>query len=145
MPSGAIGVASNKKVPSNALCVDRRGLRQHRCIMLSVALLCLVSQHQWARGDNGGSPAIPTVKWFIHIRTARLAGLVWCMLGGVYWSFTCSNAMNVLKSWDVSLSILCRRGQYPWAVSQAYTSATAQRSSSLLLFLMGTGQIVFAL
>jgi hypothetical protein len=79
MPSGAIGVASNKKVPSNALCADRRGLRQHGCIMLSLASLCVVSQHQWARENDGGSLARPTVKWFFHLRTA-------CQ-GGKYWSF----------------------------------------------------------
>ncbi len=37
MPSGAIGVASNKKVPSNALCTDMRELN----IVLSVACFAL--------------------------------------------------------------------------------------------------------
>jgi hypothetical protein len=82
VPSGAI-VASNKKVPLIAFCMDRRGLRQHGCIMLSVAWLYIVSQHQWARGNNGWSPAIPAVKWFFHVRTTHLVGLVrYIFLGG---------------------------------------------------------------
>ncbi len=81
MPSDAIGIASKKKVTSNALCADRRGLRQHGHIMLSMALLCIMTWHQWARGNDSGSPARPAVKWFFHIWTARLVGLVWCMLG----------------------------------------------------------------
>jgi hypothetical protein len=113
--------------------------------MLSMALLCVVSQHQWARGNDSGSPARPAVKWFFHMRTARLAELVRYMSGGQYCSFTCSDAMNASTSWDVSLSILWRMGQYSQAVTQAYTSGTAHRSSSLLLFLIGTNQITFEL
>jgi hypothetical protein len=99
MPSGAIGVASNKKVPSNALCAGRGGLRQHGRIMLSMALLCVVSWHQWARGNDGGSPVRPAVKWFFFVQTTRLAGLVQCMLGGAilqFHLFQCNECFNVV-------------------------------------------------
>jgi hypothetical protein len=63
--------------PFQCLVHNTRGLRQHGGIMLSMASLCVLSWHQWARGNNGGSPARPTVKWFFYARTVRLAGLVW--------------------------------------------------------------------
>jgi hypothetical protein len=62
VPSGAIGVGLNERVPLSALWAERSGLRRHGCIMSRMMLLCIVSQHQWAIGKDGGMPAMPTVK-----------------------------------------------------------------------------------
>jgi hypothetical protein len=66
-------------------------------------------------------------------------------VGGAVFKFDLFRYDDASASWNVSLSVLWRRDQYPWAISQAFTSVTACRSSSLLLFLIGTDQIAFAL
>jgi hypothetical protein len=70
-----MGVESKENNPLSASSAERRGFRQHGCSMLSVALHCVVRQHQLAMGNDFGSPAILARKQFFHVRMACLAGL----------------------------------------------------------------------
>ena len=113
-----MGVASKDYKPSIASNAKSAGFWQHGRIMLSVMLHCLVSQHQFAMGNEVGSAAMPTVKWFFHVRISRSAWFVQCMSGGVYCSLVCLPEMKS-STCDDSLSILCRSGLNPLVVRYA--------------------------
>jgi hypothetical protein len=61
-------------------------------------------ERQW----ESGNPHCDVI--FPHLN-CTFGGVGVVHVGGVYWSLTCSAAMNVLTSWDFSLSILWRRVQ----------------------------------
>jgi hypothetical protein len=69
-------------------------------------------QHQFAIRKDLGRLAILAVKWFF----ALSAEFVRCMSGGVYWRVVCCDWMKSSTSFDILLSILCRRGLKPLLV-----------------------------
>jgi hypothetical protein len=87
--------------------------------MLSVPLHCIVRRHQLAMGKDFWQACHANKKMILLCAYGTLAGLVQRMSGGGYWMQVYSVATNVLTSFDVLLSSLCRRGMKPRSVSHS--------------------------
>ena len=67
--------------------------------------ICSRSLHQLERYVDG-APAQMAMKGFFQVRMARSMGFVWCISGGVNWSFALFSLINNSTACEVSLSSL---------------------------------------
>ena len=73
MPGGTIGVASKWNSPCRSVCSDNALFFLHGRMRLRVMLHCGINRHQFEIENFLGRLAMPAMKLFFHLRTARSA------------------------------------------------------------------------
>ena len=122
VPGGTIGVAPKWNSPCRSVCANSDLFCRHGCMRLRVMLHCGINQHQFEIGNSLGRLAMPEMKWFFLVSTARSAAFCRWMAGGANCNFVFLASMNISIDFEHLLSILWNLGRYPLLVSLAYVS-----------------------
>ena len=83
-----------------------------RSILNVMSECCTRQNHRWI-GKSGWMEHTPTMKWFLHMCTTRLATLTWKICGGISWNLSSTSVINIFKDLGYSLSKWCSYGFKP--------------------------------